>query len=139
MEHRNIILSTERGVGYFKSLEAIFGIIRRIFETVSDNFSAYNFDPIFLDELETFGQKWNILLQDYFPNLKIFPKISSHKFLTSINISKDSKACCICLRPPQNTSDEEEVPFIEFVGNLYHTNCANFYLNRVGILLPNLC
>lgn len=131
----SLILKTERGQNYYKSLVSIFRIIYRIFKTVITNFSIYNFDPIFLNELETFAQKWNNFLNDYFLDVKKFPIISTHKFNDNINALNNSKLCSICLCP-ENDDEDSVIVFFNF---FYHTNCANFYLNRIGILLPKFC
>lgn len=84
-------------------------------------------------------EKWNNL-QEFFPinfqenNLQ---KTSIYRYSTNNIFYKPNLKCLlcnICIQPV----NENESTRIHFLGYSYHSKCANFYLNRVGALLPQL-
>lgn len=86
-------------------------------------------------------EKWNNL-QEFFPvnfqeNNRNSEKASIYRYETNNVTDKPILKCLlcnICIQPV----DENESARIHFVGHSYHSKCANFYLNRVGTLLPQL-
>lgn len=86
-------------------------------------------------------EKWNNL-QEFFPtdfqeNNRNFEKTSIYQHQANNGSEKPSLRCLLCNICAQPV-DESESSRIHFVGHSYHSKCANFFLNRVGTLLPQL-
>lgn len=117
-----------------ESLSAVYSIVQLINHSL-ESYSAI-LNPVECTEIKEVHDFQKKILEEWNSLQKHVSNAASpikREYSTQLSDST-SQLCGICIQP-LNISGYNA---IEFLGITYHSHCANFYLNRIGALLPNL-
>lgn len=134
------VFTTKRGFEYFQCLTSVNCVMKRVrasaasLTKISGAIKQDTADDSLTVQCGFAEEKWDILKQLLERNVD-----DSNTYWDQIDDNGPSKAtvtmkCGVCVQPI--TARWEST---NFVARNYHSSCANFYLNRVGTLLPQLC
>lgn len=111
------VARTKRGSRYISALEKIFEMVTRISQGREHELAEK------AERLDKINSVWE-RLKGYLYLSQTSPRTVSNGLIV--------KKCEICL------SEIAEDALLEFAGNVYHKQCANFWINRIYPVLPKL-
>ncbi|KAI1731822.1 synergin gamma [Ditylenchus destructor] len=129
------VMETECGDKYVMSLKAVYSVVQRINRSLERYANDSLSDKLreVHDVQKDAHSEWNSL--NAFLCQETLYANGEHNY--DLQPSNSTSLCGICIQSLDTFVSGCEA--IEFLSHTYHSQCANFYLNRrIGALLPNL-
>lgn len=132
---REVVESTERGEQYARGLASVLSVVRRIRRTIMEwNGAGVGTVAQLCTDYQSFLSDWEHVVYS------VGVTTEAPQDYAQPPATNRADTCPICYRRTDEAPSQRpaSIGTTQFLGHTYHAQCGNFYLNRVGTVLPQL-